>query len=512
MTDQTSVLPPEPAPPVTRRTRGVVAIVASVAVVVLVAAGGFAAWRALSGAGPRPAEVLPDSVFALVTIDLDPAGGQKLEAIRTLREFPAFRDRVGLTPESDPVRWIFEKAQDGGTCTELDYERDVKSWIGQRAGVGGAMLEGQAVPVATLQVSDPDNARAGFRRLAECAGLAEDGDFGWTLAGEYLVFSDSTVHAETLAARGQERPLSENADYQRWTEEAGGPGIMNVYLGRESPDALAEQLGDSGERGDSGALADGLAAYRDFRGAAAVLRFEDGGIELSMAGSGGKATRGSKPVADHVAALPADTALLLALAVPPGALEALSDSGGGSQLLGGLLGIDVPQDLQTLLGSSFSLSLGGTPPADLGSVSGPADLSFGALVRGDVEEIEAVIAKLERSTGTSLTDLGATLRSGDGTVALASTPEYADQLLADGSLGRDDGFTEAVPEADRAQGLLYADLDGDWGRAVVEALRTDGGKDAAELADNLAVVRSVAASGWTQGEVSHGLLRLDLSQ
>ena len=318
MTDQTQVLPPEPTPPVTRRrTRGLVAVVASVAVVVAVAAGGFAAWQALSGAGPRPAEVLPDSVFALVSIDLDPAGGQKLEAIRTLREFPAFRDRVGLEPESDPMRWIFEKAQDEGTCTELDYDRDVKSWIGQRAGIGGALLDGGAVPVAALQVSDTDNARAGFRRLAECAGLADDGDFGWTLAGEYLVLSDSTVHAESLAAQGEKRPLAEDADYQRWTEEAGGPGIMNAYLGPSSLDALAEQLGDSGE---GGSLADGLAAYRDFQGAAAVLRFADRGIELSLAGSGGKATQGSTTVGDHVAQLPADTAFLLALAVPPGAL------------------------------------------------------------------------------------------------------------------------------------------------------------------------------------------------
>ncbi len=509
MTDQTQVLPPEPTPPVTRRrTRGLVAVVASVAVVVAVAAGGFAAWQALSGAGPRPAEVLPDSVFALVSIDLDPAGGQKLEAIRTLREFPAFRDRVGLEPESDPMRWIFEKAQDEGTCTELDYDRDVKSWIGQRAGIGGALLDGGAVPVAALQVSDTDNARAGFRRLAECAGLADDGDFGWTLAGEYLVLSDSTVHAESLAAQGEKRPLAEDADYQRWTEEAGGPGIMNAYLGPSSLDALAEQLGDSGE---GGSLADGLAAYRDFQGAAAVLRFADRGIELSMAGSGGKATQGSTTVNDHVAQLPADTAFLLALAVPPGALEALTDSGSGSQLLGGILGLDLPEDLQTLLGSSISLSVGGTPPPDLGSVSGPGDISMGVLVRGDVEGIEAVVAQLERSSGTSLDDLRVTLRSGDGKVALASTPDYAEQLLGDGALGRDKGFEEAVPEADRARGLFYVDLDGDWGRALADAARTDGGEDAAELADNLAVVSSFAASEWREGEVSHGLVRLDLS-
>src|SRR4051812_42330820 len=130
MSDHTTVLPdyqPEPEP--ARSSRGVIAIVASVVVVVLVAAGGFAAWRFFAGGGPRPAEVLPASTFALVTVDLNPSGGQKVEAIKTLRKFPTFRDKVGLKPDSDPLERLFEEAQKDGTCKSLDYDRDIKSWV-----------------------------------------------------------------------------------------------------------------------------------------------------------------------------------------------------------------------------------------------------------------------------------------------------------------------------------------------------------------------------------------------
>src|ERR1700710_1967479 len=108
MSEHTAELPqPEsqPLPPPTgRSTKGLVAVVASAVAVVLVAGGSFAAWKFSPSPGPRPAEVLPASTFALVTVDLDPSGGQKVEAIKTLRKFPSWRDHVGLKTDSDPLK------------------------------------------------------------------------------------------------------------------------------------------------------------------------------------------------------------------------------------------------------------------------------------------------------------------------------------------------------------------------------------------------------------------------
>src|SRR3954468_2763133 len=522
MSEHTTVLPEYSPPPEPRKSWGVVAVVASVVVVVLVAAGGFAAWRWFNGAGPRPAEVLPASTFALVTVDLNPSGGQKVEAIKTLRKFPSFRDDVGLKPDSDPLQRLFEEMQKDGTCKSLDYERDVKSWIGQRLGFGGVEVDGKPVPVAALQVSDADNAKAGFARFLTC--VDDSGPLGWTLADDYIVISDSNAHAKEIPADGKNSPLSENDDFQKWTDEAGGAGIMNAYVGRKAVDVMSEALssGSGGLGGPVGGppgsddeeqLADMLAGYKDFQGAGAVLRFADGGIELSAAGSGGKATRTSATVADHVSAMPADTAMLLAFAVPPRALKLLEDAdpnGSGSEFLGSMLGLDFPKDLETLLGKSISISLGGDAPDDLTSINEPGDVSLGALIHGDSAGIDAVIAKLEKALGGSLADLQVVKKSGDGKLVLASNEEYADQLLGAGKLSDDAGFKDAVPHADDAQMVGYVDFDGEWGQAVLKTIREEGGSDDKEVADNLAVLRALGISAWTDGEVSHGLVRLSL--
>jgi hypothetical protein len=521
MSDHTTVLPEYPAQPEPRKsTGGLIAVVASVVVVVLVATGGFAAWRWFSGGGPRPAEVLPASTFALVTVDLDPSGGQKVEAIKTLRKFPEFRDQVGLKPDSDPLKRLFDEAKKEAACKGLDYDRDVKSWIGQRLGVGAVQLHGKTRAVAALQVSDADNAKTGFPRLAKCLELS---DYGWTLTDDYVVISDSNALAKEIVADGKKSPLSEDADFQKWTDEAGGAGIMNAYVGRKAVDVMSEEL-SSGLK-DMGGLVDGpsssddeqfadiLAGYKDFQGAGAVLRFADGGIELSMAGGGGKATKSSTTVADHVAAMPADTAMLLAFAIPPGAFKAIEKAdpnGNSSELLGTMLGIDFPADLEALLGKSLSVSLGGDAPDDLSSISGPEDLSVGALIQGDSTKIDAVIAKLEKSAGVTLGDLQVVKSSKDGKVALASNQDYADQLLGSGRLSEDAGFKDAVPNAEDAQAVGYVDFDGSWGKAIVKMIRDEGGADNKKAADNLAVLRALGISAWTDGDVSHGLVRLSL--
>src|SRR4051794_5875309 len=103
--------PVPPPPPPTSRGIGVLPVVASVLAVVLVLAGGVVLWRTLAASGPRPADVLPATTFALVTLDLDPSAGQKVEAIKTLRKLPSWNERTGVRPDSDLVEVLFERAQ-----------------------------------------------------------------------------------------------------------------------------------------------------------------------------------------------------------------------------------------------------------------------------------------------------------------------------------------------------------------------------------------------------------------
>src|SRR5690349_6472483 len=70
------------------RRRGVLVVVGAVAAVGVAGAS----WAALSffSTGPQPAEALPASTIGYLSVDLDPSGGQKIEALRTLQKFPAF--------------------------------------------------------------------------------------------------------------------------------------------------------------------------------------------------------------------------------------------------------------------------------------------------------------------------------------------------------------------------------------------------------------------------------------
>jgi hypothetical protein len=290
-----------------------------------------------------------------------------------------------------------------------------------------------------------------------------------------------------------EKPLSEDAGFQRWTEEVGADSILSLYVAPKAAEVAAEA---SGEEGEGDAFADLL---EDFDGAAAALRFADGGIELSFAGGGGKAVEGARDVSGHVGALPADTALVLAASVPDGVFDQLAEDEMATDILGGMFGLDLPQDLEALLGESVSLSVGGDAPESPDQLEVFDSVPVGALVHGDEDEVRAVVDKLTRSG-----EVPVVVESGDGRVAVASTREYAEQLVETGALTDDPGFRDAVPDADKAELVLYVDVDSEWRELLDQVV------DDKETSANLAVVLGLGVSSWTDGDVSHGLVRLTL--
>ncbi len=105
----TATLPAEP--PAGRPAWKRPAIVGGgVAAAVLIGAGAFA-FVQLSGGGPQPHDVLPDTAVAYARIDLDPSAGQKVAALRLIRKFPDLARELGIkNPEQDVRRLIVEEA------------------------------------------------------------------------------------------------------------------------------------------------------------------------------------------------------------------------------------------------------------------------------------------------------------------------------------------------------------------------------------------------------------------
>jgi hypothetical protein len=215
-------------------------LVAGVGVLAVVGAGVGAvwAWQAFIAQGPQPAQALPASTLAYVAVDFDPAAGQKLTALGFLRKFPSIKEHVGLADASDLRKDVFDEVKSDLGC-ELSYD-DVEPWIGQRLAFA-LVDQGGAQPVAVLQVADRDRAAAGLERLARCS----DGDFGYALGDGWVVLAGSGKVADRVQRDAASAPLAEDAEFQRWTGEAGDPGVMTLYAAPEAgPAAVAAIEGD----------------------------------------------------------------------------------------------------------------------------------------------------------------------------------------------------------------------------------------------------------------------------
>jgi hypothetical protein len=289
--------------------------------------------------GSQPTEAIPANALSYVSVDLDPSASQKVEAFKILKKFPALDDELEISSQDDLRRWVFEKAQEEGTCAGLDYDEDVAPWIGDRLAMAmvPAETKGESpTPIVALQVSDEDAAAEGIAAIAECGEAGED--FGVAFTGDYALLSDSTEHAESLAGDAEEGSLADDADFEEWMGRLGEPGILTMYVAPNGMDAmldLQEGLADdlpSMEGVDPRAQAQAQAEverlneefrdlYAGFSGMAGVVRFDDGAVEAEVAA--GETPEGfgltfSPERSVDVAGLPSGTAAVRGASLPAG--------------------------------------------------------------------------------------------------------------------------------------------------------------------------------------------------
>ena len=242
-----------------KRSRKGLLIGGGVAAALLVG-GGVWAWTSFFAQGPQPAEALPDSTLAYVSIDLDPPGQQKVEAIKTLRKFPAFRDEIGLDTDDDVRKEVFGALQDDGLCEDVDYADDVEPWLGDRAAF--ALVDqgdGEPAPVFVVQIKDQDDAEGGLKKLTACATDAvgaEEELGGYAFNGDWVVLAGTEAIAEDVVEAAGDGSLADDGDYTKWTEAAGDPGIVTMYAAPEAGKALLEvsgfgMMGSSGDYAES---------------------------------------------------------------------------------------------------------------------------------------------------------------------------------------------------------------------------------------------------------------------
>jgi hypothetical protein len=498
---------------------------------------GAGAWAVLSffAQGAQPAEALPSTTIAYASIDLDPSGGQKIDAFRTLNKFPAFKDEVGIHSVDDVRHKLGDELIKGLDCDGLTFADDIDPWLGNRAAVAAVDLGNpNPDPVVVVQVSDEGKAKTALGKLAACgddpADVAYDVHDGWA------VFAGDQDAVDKVVSETEHASLADDATYQKWTKAVGDSGVVNLYAAPAAGeylagrlDGLQQDLGDLGGSGGSFLSSARGAAYqatptadtsgfdqvlKNFAGAAATIRFTGDGLELATATdpaltNGGVASNEGGTLVED---LPDDTAAAIGVGLAPGWLDRYADQmsqafGGGKsgrQMLDQLSrgsGLDLPGDFETLLGSSTALSVSKDFDVEAASMSSDGDgVPVAVTVRGDADAIGKVLDKLRSHVPGGTTVLGSD--SGHGLVVVGPTAAYRQEVLAGGHLGDTDAFRGVVPDAGDASVVVYVNVD-DLQKMVAQLSGDDR-----EVADNIAPLKALGFSGWTDDGVARTSLTI----
>lgn len=523
-----------------------------------VVVGGFFAWGAFFGTGPQPAEALPAGTLGYVSVDLDPSGSQKIEALRTLRKFPAFRDEIGLDTDDDIREKIFDEAQSSEACEGLDYADDVEPWLGDRFAVAAVDLgEETPTPVLVVQVKDAGQAEDGLQTLSECAGGDPEGGEdlgGWSIDGDWAVVAETDDIAQQVADDAAESPLSDDEDFTKWTGEAGDPGILTAYAAPEAGAMLAEQAGGfplggadvscvapstppdlgSDDPFDDGGFTeeclDGVYApsfvpeeltelLEDFEGAAISVRFDDGALEIETASSlsflGLDQLTASDSADEVIGTLPQETAAAFGVGFEEGWVDELIDY--AAQFAGEEMDVDeiiamaeaesglsIPEDVETLAGDAAAISVGSDfDPETFFESSDGSDVPVGVKIKGDPEDIQGVLDKIVANGNISEEDAAILETDSDGDfVAFGPNADYRDELLEDGDLGGTDTYQDVIRESGDAGSILFVNFDAGDGWLANLA----GGDPMIE--ENLKPLSGLGLSGWQDDGVGHTVFRV----
>lgn len=480
--------PAGPPPPAARPTRALAWGAFGVAGVLslgLVGGGAIFALNRVDAGGPQPETALPSSAIAFAKIDLDPSVGQKIDALRFLRKFPAAQDALSGIDEKDDLRQrVFQTLQEEGEFEGVDYARDVEPWLGQR--VGMAVLPGveggEPQVVVALASTDEEAARRGLSRVTDGGYCSVQPDFA--VCGQRQAVVDKAVNDTAKGA------LADDTNFTRDLADLGEDGIATAWV-----DGAKVADWDPGQEGATSGSVQGRYAV--------ALRFD--GPTLELAGRASDLPPGSAPVGQgtSVGDLPATT--LAAFAVTgldesirrawPQIDQSARDTLGqdwqqGLDAFTAETGMSVPDDVAAALGSDTAVAVG--PNAQEPEVA--------LVTNGDRSLIDTVVGSVNESSGSSGSPLLIVKDAGERTV-VTTHAGYGDEIANGSGLGATSTFKDAVPGADQASAVGYVD--------IAKTLETFGEDVDDEEMANLAPLSALGLA--VRGEEDHAEFTLRLT-
>jgi hypothetical protein len=473
---------PEP-----KKKRGkVIPLIAALAMVLVVAGGGIFAYGKLKG-GDQPSAVLPGTAVAYARVDLNPSAGQKVAAIRFLLKFPSVKDKLGLTGDKDDLRQkLFEqiKKYAGTDLADVDYDKDIKPWLGERAGIAALPpADGKDDPVVVLavQVKNEGEATKGLDKLM----ANEDKKPGRAFSNGYVLLGDDQATVDAAVATAKDNPLDKNAKFSSDMDKLGEQGFMSGWADMKGIASISGKV-DSAALGGIGDAS-----------MATALRFDASYVELKGIAQGDTSIKvNSADAGDLITKLPDTTAGAIAVSGGENLVDTMwqqmdkASNGNIKQLTEQLTeetGLTLPDDLKSLLGKNLAVAI------DKDSANGP---KIAARMETDPAKAEPVVEKLttllhERSSANVPIETA----KDDDTLVLATDKDYAEQVLKGGNLGQSENFKQALPDTKGAVAIEYVDFEA----ASSLSPRFSSNKDLAALRSGGLVARS---TGDGQAEFS----------
>ncbi|HET7530352.1 MAG TPA: hypothetical protein VFJ98_05270 [Mycobacteriales bacterium] len=315
---------PLPRPSVSRGAR-LTALSTALAVVL---AGGVvtAAWRAFE---PHHAaeELVPASAFAVGTIDLSLPAGQADALSAFADRFPGSPTHHGDGSAVDRLlRAIFRTSSD----PHVDYDRDVKPWLGDHAAIAGWMDHGKPQLEVLLESTDDGSARRHLTTLMQGDGAVEFAD-GYAVLGDNDRAVRDAIAAAHSSSLADDRTYVGDVDalpgHPAVTGWMDGPAVMRAVKSTLSPGearmfdrmSAAGPFGMLGPLGMTGLAGAGSGAAfggaRAFAGRTAVgIRVDDRYVELDSRSTGAGDSAGASTA--QLRRLPATTIAAVELADP----------------------------------------------------------------------------------------------------------------------------------------------------------------------------------------------------
>jgi hypothetical protein len=397
-------------------------------------AGGYLGWY---GGGKRPSDVLPGSALSYGQLDLDPSLLQKTAAWQFLRDLPEVKAAVAAgLPDPKALLWKL-MVTDDEYLGALNYDTDVKPWLGNRYGVAFVNHLGKPVWVAAVQLADTEVGVRTLKGWLKKAGSDNDVTYDVTVRDNYALLTEAkdTFFILDEIAKGT---LTDNPTFAADFAALGEPGVSAGWTDLSSWQRMTGQNLGSVIGMGHGRLALATRFTADTLEVAGITRGFTGGAAI--------------PDGD-LGLLPADTGVALSIT---GAGKALAEA--WSQLPQQAkdsvadLKLSLPDDLVALLGNSLVVAASADTVQHFMSSAAP---EIGLRVNSDAasraEQVLHTLADGVSPDGISTTVNGAVLFAG-------TTAGYRDRIAGGGDrLSSNEWFARTVPDHAKATFAAWVD-------------------------------------------------------